>query len=148
MWRKGLKHTLFLGLSFAAFSSLISMIELTTRVLVDFGIARLLSPAGDAAVIRAFSPQYAAPEQRTGGAITTATDVYALGTLLYEIIVGAPPFFGGGAAEIMIQHAETDPVPPSKAAPEPPRPAPATRISLLSSTTVLCAISSTPLFSS
>ncbi len=50
-------------------------------VLIDFGIARLLRKTGPSDSLRAFTPQFAAPEQRAGGVITTATDVYALGML-------------------------------------------------------------------
>lgn len=59
--------------------------------LLDFGIAKLLG--GDAdddhTVVPAFTPSYAAPEQRSGGAITTAADVYSLGVLLDELLTGA-----------------------------------------------------------
>jgi hypothetical protein len=59
--------------------------------LLDFGIGKILNDAeGDGAVTlrRAFSLDYASPEQIRGGMISTQTDVYSLGLLLYELVTG------------------------------------------------------------
>jgi len=65
--------------------------------LLDFGIAKLIDPeAGQIAETRTaeriMTPEYASPEQVRGDQVTTSTDVYALGVLLYELLAGKRPF--------------------------------------------------------
>jgi serine/threonine-protein kinase len=60
--------------------------------LLDFGIAKLLDADDDTQTrLPSFTPAYASPEQRNGGLITTATDVYSLGVLLGEMMTGTRP---------------------------------------------------------
>lgn len=70
-----------------------------TPKLLDFGIAKLLDSGNAAAALaltrmndRLLTPEYAAPEQIRGEPVTTASDVYALGTVLYELLTGQRPF--------------------------------------------------------
>lgn len=67
--------------------------------LLDFGVAKLLEADGDTAETaltqmggRALTPQYASPEQITGAPLGTASDVYSLGVLLYELLTGELPY--------------------------------------------------------
>jgi hypothetical protein len=91
--------------------------------LLDFGIAKLMqgdTAAGDGAATeltragaRLLTPAYAAPEQITGGAIGTATDIFALGVLLYEVLAGERPF-RGASRELEQEILHADPPRPPK----------------------------------
>ncbi|MBE5316168.1 MAG: serine/threonine protein kinase [Xanthomonadales bacterium] len=66
-------------------------------VLLDFGIAKLIDDTeGGETQTRALTPRYASPEQLLGLPVTTATDVYGLGLLLYEMLAGEVPERGEG----------------------------------------------------
>jgi len=90
--------------------------------LLDFGIAKLLSPEGEIAAdltraVRPMTPGYASPEQIRGEPVTTASDVYSLGVLLYELLAGRQPFVLAGLSprEIERKVSEETPQPPSRA---------------------------------
>jgi serine/threonine-protein kinase len=89
-----------------------------TVKLLDFGIAKLLEDetAADDGTLTgqgtwALTPEYAAPEQFTGGVVTTATDVYALGVLLYVLLAGRHPTGEDGRtrSEHLTRILETEP---------------------------------------
>lgn len=94
--------------------------------LLDFGIARALAEdshlGGEDATrtgLFLFTPEFASPEQLQGRAVTTASDVYSIGVLLYGLLAEARPFKLTGLAPLEAMHLvlETEPVPPSQAAP-------------------------------
>ena len=104
-----------------------------TPKLLDFGIAKLLNPelagqtlAPTAPGLQLMTPEYASPEQVRGDAVSTATDVYSLGVLLYELLAGRLPYrlTSRAPADIIRIVCESEPMRPSTAItsidPEPP----------------------------
>ena len=94
-----------------------------TPCLVDFGIAKPLDMKR--ITWKGFSktfgtPSYMAPEQVQGSRITPATDIYALGAMLYEMLTGKPPFEGDNAFQVMNWQLNRQPVPPRTVRPEIP----------------------------
>jgi eukaryotic-like serine/threonine-protein kinase len=91
--------------------------------LLDFGIAKLLPVDGEEAdetrtALHAFTPRYSSPEQVRRGTVTTASDVYALGVILYELLTGQTAFpEGDDPFEAARARLEDDPAPPSVVAP-------------------------------
>ena len=89
--------------------------------LLDFGIAKLL-PAETAGAVTAtlhfvFTPDYASPEQVRGEKLTTATDIYSLGVILYELLAGQQPYRtdGSNISQIIQVICDANPTAPSRA---------------------------------
>ncbi len=80
--------------------------------IADFGIAR--TPQEEASTPQLFATaMYVAPERVEGKGVTPATDIYGLGLVLYEMLVGRPPFTSANPAVLLRDHVVRQPVPPS-----------------------------------
>ncbi len=100
------------------------MLTATGQVKVmDFGIARAV--ADSAATMTQTSSvlgtaQYLSPEQARGEKVDARSDIYSTGCLLYELLVGQPPFTGDSPVAVAYQHVREMPVPPSEIDPDVP----------------------------
>jgi serine/threonine protein kinase len=93
--------------------------------ITDFGLAKLLEsdPGMTKSGMVMGTPSYMAPEQTQGRTrdIGTHTDIYALGTILYEMLTGRPPFRGESVIETMELVGSCEPIPPSRVHDKVPR---------------------------
>ena len=88
---------------------------------LDFGLARMVheTSGADVETRTATQPglimgtvQYMSPEQALGHEVDHRSDIFSFGIMLYELIVGRPPFPGSTFTEILVQIAQPDPAPP------------------------------------
>ena len=94
-----------------------------TPKLLDFGIAKILRPGAGAEAlltmtgVRPMTPEYASPEQVRGESVTTASDVYSLGIVLYELLVGRSPyrFTSRSPVDVAREVTDAEPARPSTA---------------------------------
>jgi serine/threonine protein kinase len=89
--------------------------------IMDFGIARRLTgPDLTGAGMMIGTPDYMSPEQVEGSAVDTRTDIYAFGAMLYEILVGRPPFEGDSGLSVALKHKTEPPKSPRESNPQIP----------------------------
>ena len=83
---------------------------------LDFGLVKLIADSPDAALSAAAltqagmifgTPEYMSPEQAMGLVLTPASDIYAVGAIIYEMLVGQPPFFDEVAMRLLAHHVRT-----------------------------------------
>ncbi|WP_244225074.1 serine/threonine-protein kinase, partial [Corallococcus sicarius] len=91
----------------------------TTIKLVDFGIAKLLESHESPLTADGFilgTPDFMAPEQIRGSTVGPATDLYAVGVMMFQLLTGERPF-QGGSVQLMFAHVDQSPPPPSSRIP-------------------------------
>src|SRR3712207_9303427 len=88
------------------------MDEYGSPKLTDFGIARALDSAHSTSTDSYLgTATYSSPEQLQGQKVTPKSDVYSLGTTLYQAAAGEAPFTGGTPIEVASQHVSREPTP-------------------------------------
>jgi serine/threonine-protein kinase len=91
----------------------------TCAVVTDFGLARGVRDNGSLTRSGLVGTvDYMAPEQITGGEITPATDIYAFGVVMYEVVTGQRPFIGDSKGSVIQKHLKDEPQPPRELAPQ------------------------------
>jgi eukaryotic-like serine/threonine-protein kinase len=84
----------------------------------DFGIARPATETTGTVTLAGTvmgTPQYLSPEQGRGETVDVRSDIYSVGCMLFELLVGEPPFSGDSPLSIVVQHISDSPAPPSAA---------------------------------
>jgi WD40 repeat protein len=95
-----------------------------TPKITDFGLAKTIAEPGQTqSGVVLGTPSYMSPEQASGKGreVGPATDIYALGALLYECLTGRPPFRGPTSLDTMMQVVSDEPAPPTQLQPQTPR---------------------------
>jgi serine/threonine protein kinase/tetratricopeptide (TPR) repeat protein len=89
-------------------------------VITDFGLAYNARASGRSAGQHGGTPSYMAPEQIQGRPLSVATDIYALGVVLYELVTGRLPYSAGTKEELLVKKVQQPPILPSRYVPELP----------------------------
>lgn len=92
--------------------------ETDTATLIDLGLAHVAGERERGDPVVSGTPEYMAPEVIAGHAVVPASDLYAAGVMLYELLTGTTPFGGASTAEILRRHLEDPIVPPSVRCPD------------------------------